>query len=293
MRRVFLLPMTCIAATLVAGCDLKEVYPTAAPAVGGVRFINAVPDSGGAYGFDMRFVDELESNAHFRQGFRNAPATTSGVTAATGVQYKPTAAGQRRFRIFLSDTIQSAASTVIADTTVTIVAGSNYSAILMGYARTGSTPSMRLLFIEENVADPGANVAVRVINTTGSAIDVRQYPVTSPATPLPGAPTWANVPAMSVSTYVTAAPNQIRFNVQPAGGGATLFAEALTLVGQAAFSTAGPTGRLDIEALPGTTVAGSAVTYIVFPPSVAGSRAASFTTAGGVSVWDRRPPLIP
>jgi hypothetical protein len=54
-----------------------------------------------------------------------------------------------------------------------------------------------------------------------------------------------------------------------------------------------PTGQYaDIEALPGTKVSGSAVTGIVFPPSVAGSKAAQFTTAGMAFMWDKRPPRI-
>lgn len=292
MRRVFVLSFLCISAAFVSGCSMKEVYPTAAPAVAGVRFINAVPDTAGGYGLDLRFVDILESNAQFRQNFRNGPATAGGVTASAGVQYKATAAGQRQFRIFLSDTLQSAASTVLKDTTVTLVAGSNYTALLMGYARTGQTPAMQLLFFEETVADPGTNVAVRVINTTGAAIDVRQY--VNGGT-VPATPTWANVPAMSVSTHITTAPSQIRFNVQPAGGGATLFADGLALIGTPASSTAGASGRLDIEALPGTTVAGSAITFIVFPRSVAGARTpqtAAYTVPAGMSVWDRRPPYV-
>jgi len=290
MRRVFVLSVVCLSAALISGCSMKEVYPTAAVPTAGVRFINAVPDTAGGYGLDLRFVDILESNAQFRQNFRNGPATAGGVTASAGVQFKAARAGQRQFRIFLSDTIQSAASTVLKDTTVTLEAGRNYTALLMGYARTGSTPAMRLLFFEETVADPGANVAVRVINTTATAIDVRQYPNGGA---IPGAATWANVAPMSVSTHITTAPSQIRFNVQPAGGGATLFADGLALIGSPASSTAGASGRIDIEALPGTTIAGSAITFIVFPRSVAGARTpqtAAFQVPAGMSVWDRRPP---
>ena len=292
MRRVFVLSLVCLSAVIAAGCSQKEVYPTALVPTAGVRFINAVPDTAGGYGLDLRFVDILESNAQFRMNFRSGPATAGGVTASAGVQYKAARAGQRHFRIFLSDTIQAAASTVLKDTTVTLEAGKNYTALLMGYARTGQTPAMQLLFFEETVADPGANVAVRVINTTGAAIDVRQY--VSGGT-LPVAATWANVAAMSVSTHITTAPAQIRFNVQPAGGGTALFADGLALLGSPAFSTAGASGRLDVEALPGTTIAGSAVTFIVFPRSVAGARTpqtAAFQVSAGASVWDRRPPYV-
>ena len=89
---------------------------------------------------------------------------------------------------------------------------------------------------------------------------------------------------------------QVLYNVQPAGGGVTLFANALTLIGAPASSTAGAGARLDLEALPGTTIPGSATTLIVFPRSTAGARTpqtAAFVVPAASSVWDRRPPYIP
>ena len=101
---------------------------------------------------------------------------------------------------------------------------------------------------------------MRVINTTSSTIDASRYAqgATAPATP-----SWANVAPYSVSTYQTAAPGQFMFNVKRAG--TALFADALALPGAAPRSSAGAGGKIDIEALPGTTVAGSAITAIVFP----------------------------
>jgi hypothetical protein len=146
---------------------------------------------------------------------------------------------------------------------------------------------MRLSVIDETVADPGAdNVALRVINTTNTAIDVRTY-VKGAA--VPATPTWANVGPYSVSTYVTVGTDTIQYNVQPAGGGTTLFADARALVGTAAITEApGP-----FDAIPGTMVGGSAVTLIVFPRSTAGSPApqtSAFQTPAGAFIWDRRPP---
>jgi hypothetical protein len=270
-----------LTAAAVAGCDRDDVVPTEDIPTAGLRFINAVPDTGAAYGLDFRFVDQPESNAHFRIPFRNNATTAGGVTASTLVQYKNARAGQRRFRIFLSDSLQSVTSIVLKDSTLTLEAGKNYTALLWGYARATGADRMRLTIIEESVADPGTNVALRVINATGGAVDVRQY--VSTATP-PAAATWANVAPFSISAYVTAAPGQKRYNVQPAGGGATLFADGLALPGTPA--------SVDIEAVPGTTVAGSAVTAIVFPRSVAGTRTpqtAAFQVPALSFVWDRRP----
>jgi hypothetical protein len=143
---------------------------------------------------------------------------------------------------------------------------------------------MRLTFMQDSPPDPGSQVALRVINATGSPIDARQYVSTGS---VPAAATWANIPALSASSFVNVAPSQYRFNVQPAGGGTALFTDALALPGAAA--------SVDVEALPGTTVGGSAVTAIVWPRSVAGSKAPqtgtpAFTAPAVSFVWDRRPP---
>jgi hypothetical protein len=295
MRRVVSLSVLGLAAVTISGCDLKEVYPTAIPPLAGVRFINAVPDTAGAYGMDLRFVDILESNAHFRQNFRNGPTTAGGVTASTGVQFKHARAGQRNFKIFLDDTLQSVATVEMKDTTVTLEAGKNYTALLWGYAnpagpnRPVGAPAMQLVFYEEAVADPAASIALRVINTSEIPYDVR-YRITGD--PLPGAATWA-APGRSISTYVTTTPGSKTFNVQPAGGGANVFADPLALLGAAASTTAAGSTVLDIEALPGTTVAGSAVTMIIWPRSVTGTRTpqtAAFQVPAATFIWDRRPP---
>ena len=274
--------MLCLAVLATGACNPDEVISTENIPTAGVRFINAVPDTGAAYGLDFRFVDLAENNAQFRIPFRNNPSTSGGVTASTQIQYKPARAGARHFRIFLSDSLQSVATVVLKDSTINIEAGKNYTVMLWGNARSTGADKMKLSVWEEAVADPGASVALRVINATSAPIDVRQYVSTGT---LPAAASWSAVPPLTASAYVTAAPAQFRFNVQPAGGGTTLFNDALALIGQA--------GTVDAEALPGTSVAGSAITAIVFPRSVAGSKApqaTAFTVPAISFMWDRRPP---
>lgn len=283
MRSMVRISMLCLAAGIVTACDRDEEFATENIPTAGVRFINAVPDTGAAFGLDFRFVDLIENNAHFRIPFRNNPATSGGVTASTLIQYKPARAGNRHFRIFLADSLQSVATVVLKDSTLTLEAGKNYTVMLWGNARVATGANrMRLSVWEETVADPGANVALRVINATDAPIDARQYVATGTA---PATATWANVAPYTASTFVPVAPAQIRYNVQPAGGGTTLVTDALALIGQAATA--------DLEATPGTTIAGSAVTAIVFPRSVAGSRApqgGAFNAPAISFMWDRRPP---
>jgi hypothetical protein len=292
MRRILQLSLVCFTAGVVGACSRDEVIATENIPTAGVRFINAVPDTAGGFGLDFRFIDIVESNAQFRVSFRNNPVTTSGVTASTLIEYKNARAGSRQFRIFLDDTLQNVASVVLKDSTMNIEAGKLYTVLLMGNARsTNAADKMRLMVIDESVADPGAQVALRVINTTSSPIDASRYAQggTAPATP-----SWANIPPYSVSSYQTAAPGQFMFNVKSAG--TNLFADAQALPGAAPRSSAGPGGKIDIDALPGTTVAGSAVTAIVFPRSTAGSKApqtAAFQVPAISFMWDRRPPRPP
>jgi hypothetical protein len=288
MQRFSRLSILCLgAAVAMSACNPEELIPTENIPTGGVRFINAVPDSAGSFGLDFRFLDIVESNAHFRISFRNSPTTTAGVIGASSVQYKGARAGNRNFAIFLNDTLQSIASTKLRDSTLTVEDGKNYSVILWGPARAGQ---MRMRVIPETVADPGTKVALRVINATGDPIDASPYLSSGTA---PAVPVWANVPAYSVSSYVLVDPGQYRYTVRAPGTTTPLFADQLALIGAVASSSPGAAPKIDIEPLPGTVVAGSAVTMVVFPRSTVGSKApqtAAFQVPGGAFMWDRRPP---
>lgn len=268
MRRILQLAAVCLTVAAVNACRPEEVILTEDIPTAGVRFIHAVPDTGA---MDMRPVDIVENSTFYGVTFRST----------TLLFYKNARAGSRNFRIFRSGDDASIASIVVKDTTVTLEAGHRYTFILWGFSRTGSSPAMKLDVIDDNPADPGAQVALRMVNAAAGlgGLDGRQYPATATA---PATATWGGVAALSASPYVTAATGSIRYNVQPAGGGTALFADATALAGVAA--------TVDIDAIPGTTVAGSAVSGFVFPRSVAGSTAANFTTPGITFLWDRRPP---
>ncbi len=183
MRRIYQLSVLGLAAGVVSACYPDSTVPTNTPPAAGVRFINAVPDSSGAFGFDFRFVDIVESNAQFRITFRNSPSqsvttgTTDTLVVGTAIQFKDAAAGSRHFRIFLSDTLQSIASTVVVDSTVTLVATHNYTFILWGNGRSakGAADAMHLSVIDEAPQDPGTQVGLRLINATSAPIDGSAY----------------------------------------------------------------------------------------------------------------------
>lgn len=293
MRRILQLSTLCAIMGVASSCQPDRVTNTPAIPSAGVRFINAVPDTGASFGIDFRFVDIVENSDAYRITFRNTPSTSGAVVAGAQIQYKPAQIGSRHFRIFLDDTIQAIASTVLKDSTVNLEEGHNYTFLLWGNARSSGADKMHLTVIDENVADPGQQVALRVINAGGTAVDVRQYATTGT---LPATADWPNVGPYSISTYKLVSPTTIKFNVQPAGGGTALFNDVQGVVGEKIGTTTGATTGggctvgVDCTVIPGTTVAGSAVTIVVFPRSVAGSKAANFTTPGAVTMWDRRPP---
>jgi hypothetical protein len=297
MRRILHLSMACLAAAALGACSTPDQVNINAPIPSaGVRFINAVPDTAGSSGMDFRFVDFVENNAQYAINFRNNLSTSGSgaalIPASTQIEFKDTQAGSRHFRIFLDDTIATIAQTVIKDSTLTIEANHRYTVLLWGNARGGANP-MKLTVIDETY-DPGAQVGLRVINTSSSAIDVREYSSTGT---LPASPTFSAVPGMTISGYVNAAPDTMRFNVQPAGGGAALFTDVRALVGTKIGTSAnGCIVGTDCDATPGTMAAGSAVTAIIFPRSVAGTRApqsSAFLVPAISFMWDKRPTRNP
>jgi hypothetical protein len=299
MRRTLKLSLLCLAAGAGACSSPDLVVPTENLPYAGVRFINAVPDTAGVGGLDMRWVDLFENNAQFRITFRNGPSNDVSLQA----QFKGAREGSRHFRIFLNDTIQSIASTVLVDDNVTLVKEKNYTAMLWGNARSTGADAMHFSFWEETVADPGAGkVALRIINTTSAAIDGYVFPVggTAPATP-----TWPNVAAYSASSYVVMDTTQYRFSARAAGTATVVVGNTNSMTGNVPScgnginpTSSNPSGcrtgeSPDIEAIPGTRVSQSAVSGIVWPRSTAGSAApqtTSFQSPAITFVWDRRPP---
>lgn len=280
MRRLLRFSVLCLALGAVNACKPEEVFITEVIPTAGIRFLNVVPDTGAV---DFRPVDIVENSTFYNMAHRS-----------TGLFfYKNARAGARHFRIFMSPdpsasaaVQQAQASTVVWDSVVNLNAGQLYTFILWGYSRTGSTPARGLTVIEDSPSDPGNQIALRVVHAAPGlgALDVRTY---KHGTPLPALATWAGVAEQSVSAYVLANPDSIRYNFQPAGGGANVIAsDPLALLGTAA--------TIDINPIPGTRVAGSAVTGFIVPRSVAGSTAPqTLTTPGFISVWDRRPPNAP
>jgi hypothetical protein len=315
MRRIFKLGYLGFVAGVVSACALPdEIVNTTAIPTAGVRFINAVPDTGM---MDFGFVDKVENSRHFQIAFRNtpviAPTTAVGVPASTTVQFKAAEAGSRRYVVFMDGTTGAVASDSVIGATVTLEAGKNYTFLLWGCANpTGpgraacATNPLAMNFFEDNVAAPSAgNVAVRIINASFASIDASQY-TDGTAAPTVAEATWTNIGPLTVGPYITRPSGIVWFRVTSPTGAvthATVAAQGTVLhrrglVGAAEILL--PPGPFD--AVPGTNIAGSAVTGIVFPASIAGTGAPQGTGSTSIPswtglaisyMWDRRPPRTP
>ena len=162
------LALTGLAALGACADGSKTILADKAP-IAYVRFVNAVPDSGGQ---DWRFVDAVEGS----------PATFSLTFRAIypGTSYQSVTPGARHLRIFQSATdltfndplkaSPALVSTVFFDTTLTLAEGTHYTIIAAGNLRAPRTA--KIVLLTDNYTDPGASVAVRMVNLGTSAVDV-------------------------------------------------------------------------------------------------------------------------
>jgi hypothetical protein len=273
MRRFFQWALCCVGIGAMVGCKPEEVIEVETPPTAGIRFLHLSPDFRAV---DLRPVDIVENSAFYNVSYRS-----------TGLfLYKNSRTDQaRHYKIFLSPVSTDPAEKQIADAqtvvadleNLTFEAGKRYTVVLWGYS-SGSPVPQRVEVLTDDPADPGAQVALRIINASGSAIDGRAYTGST----APGTPTWANVPALSASSYVNVnAASGMSFRATDVGSTTAL---------ATASAPAGTAQQVDFEAIPGTNVAGSAIVGIFAPRSVAGSAAPNITSAGFIFGFDRRPP---
>jgi hypothetical protein len=292
--RVKQLGLAIVGALALAGCS-KDDGPFFAPTVplAYVRFINAVPDT---VTQDFRFIDFLEYSPYAIQlGFRSF------------TPYQGAAPGSRHLRVFTdpggSPTLDQV-TRILVDEQVTLEADKYYSLVVTGFARTGSTPALRLQVYEDNFTDPGTQVAVRVVNLAAglNPINVALTPTHNEAIP---APTFSNVAYLDASNYLSRASGETFFRVQEttaateivaAGGSGNACANLVPLtpgnctgVGRRVPTGAAGDPVNQLTTIGGSGQSGSVVTGWVFPRSVAGSTAPNVTAPSIIFTVDRHP----
>ncbi len=230
-----------------------------------VRFVNAVPDTGTV---DLRFVDRVE----------NLPTLLGVAFQGHSGFYQRPQPGTRPARVFPSSSNVNLTQIMLVDTTLTLNADTRYTLVYAGRA-SGNQDRLAVLNDPAAPTPPANQIAIKVLHAavgTGN-VDVYIVPVASAtaATPTDFATSNAgvvrNVSYLAQSGYVNVAVRPTttgalyRFVVTGAGSTTPLFAATPNQPGAASnISTVGPQ--------PGVQISGSALTVVVAPGSVAGTR---------------------
>jgi hypothetical protein len=249
-----------------------------------IHIINAVPDTGF---MDFRFTDTID-------GVPNVEFVNLAFRGGTNVGYQSVSPGSHHIRVFMGSANTNAAglpndptivSTVMGDTTFTFVDGVHYTFVFRGTARNAS---QKFTITTDNFTTP-AGISVRAINAASFAADFYVAAGTAVATTVSGTPTFAAVAPFTGSAYtgfaVAAATSGYTVTADTAGTVTPIWSTLMATGSAGAPEVLGVSGAL--QALPGSKIAGSIFTAVLFPSSVTGSKAASFPAPGVVLVPDR------
>ena len=291
LHRIFLLSAT-VAVVGACGSDSTSPKFVTPPPAGLVRFINAVPDTGFQ---DFRFVDVVD-------GVPNVEFVNLPFRGGTNVAFQRTAVGTHHVRVFMGSSNTTAAapngfdpavvSTVMADTTVAINQDVAQTFIFYGSARAKTQKFLITTDDRPTITAAAGTFGFRATNLTAGAVDVYLVPGATAATAPSGTAVLTNLAPLATSSYITpavaAATGGYTVVVTQAGTN-TVVATQLMPAGSAFVAEVpGASGALDPVA--GSRISGSVFSAYIFPPSVAGSKAASFTTPGVGLAIDRNPP---
>lgn len=262
----------CIVAGGVAACGDEKLGPP--PPIGALRFINAVADTGA---MDFRVVDIVG----------DAPQLLGNAFRAAS-PYQAVEAGNRHLKVFItpSQTDTLVGSPTVWDTTFTFVAGTNYTVIMTGFARTGSTPALRMLILQDDPTAPAAGqIRLRAVNAGSGlgAIDAFWRPTAAAA---PGTGFATNLAFGAAGTYAPLDTAALQVAATATGTTTPTLADVVGPPGVAGTPAANP--------IAGTRIAGSVLTAFLVPASVVGSTApqgGAFATPTILYLADRRPDM--
>jgi hypothetical protein len=277
--RFFRVFFALLPAVALAACSDISGKATAAsnPPLAYVRYFNAVGDT---LPLDFRPIDQIE----YSTPFLAVPYRGIGIGNYQGYQ-----ATSRHIRVFPNSQDFATTSSILVDTTMSLTAGTYYTVVHTGYARAGASPKQGLMVLTDVFPAAGANVAIRVLNAGPDLGNVDVYITATATEPLPATPTFANVNFKGVSAYTTRAPGPIVMRVYAAGTTTTALVTATASAGTVGTSTANP--------IPGSGVAGTIYTAMIYSKAVLGSSASvtagtGQNTAPSLVYWvDKLPPL--
>ena len=254
------------AGTLSFGaCSSDTITTTTLPPLAGVRFINALSDTGAV---DIRMIDQVELSA-----------VANKLAFRDGTEHQPTEARARHIRVFPNSFDQAITQKYMLDTTITLVADTRVTLLLTGSARAKTVKFV--VITDSPPAVTAGQIAVRAVNAATGAIDA--YVVTDTTVAIAAGTPLANVAPLATSVYVTRATGAAAIRVTDAGS-ATVNISAPGPVSPALLA-----GELPAA---GVNSAGTAFSVFYFPRAVAGSSApqtAAFLKPGAIWFVDRVP----
>ncbi|MCU0649615.1 MAG: DUF4397 domain-containing protein [Gemmatimonadaceae bacterium] len=254
-------------ALVAAGCaDSTDPIVEPRPALGFVRFVHAVADTGA---LDYRFIDQVEY-APFQLGLNYR-----GIG-----RYQGATTGARRFRVFPTSNNLAVTSQILIDTTITVEAGRYYTVLHVGLARAGAATADRVVVIDDTPATLpiGTQISVRAVHAGTGIGNVDVYATAAAADPLPATPTFANIAFLGRSPYANVATGALTARLTAAGQRDVLITSA---------GPAGTPGTSAANPIGGTTIGGSVLTAFAFPAGAGAN--AGITSPSVIWALDRRP----
>lgn len=274
--RILRFSVACALGSAAMACTKEATFSVPLPPLAGIHWVNAVPDTGQ---LDFRIVDIVSNAGLYDANFRGS-----------NMFYQAIEAGSRTLRIFNSSTDPAIARTSVGETSLSLSASTNYTFIHRGFSRTGQLPARETILLIDTPPTPAAGqVAARAVHAGAGmgAVDVFVVKrAVNPATAdsLPDTPHSANLTYGNATAYLSRAADvtgEALRVVFTTAGTKTVLASVTAPAGSAGSTTTTP--------IAGGTQAGSVMTAVLVPPSVAGSQAPSFTTPSAVYLVDRRP----
>jgi len=254
--------LVCMMSVALAACTEEQqgvLQPM--PPLAGLRYVNLVNDTGAVDFRIINFIGDAPNAG--AAGYRTGGAPY-GVPNTLLPPHWPVEAGRDvHIRVFMNGTTPEIASQVVFDTTCTFSEGANYTFYLYGSART--TNGVHALVTADGPTAP-TGVAFRVINFLGTAQDLDIVARTA-TQPLGGATAmFAGVQPGAVTAYTDLAVSTAYKGVLTAAGTRGPFLSAHHV-------PPGVVGTGTSNPVAGTALAGTAISAVIVPASVAGSPA--------------------
>ncbi len=266
--RFFRILVVGIAVAAVGACNDDEITNTTPPPLAGVRFINAMADTGAV---DIRMIDQVPWSA-----------LALSLAFRSGTEHQPTEARARHIRVFPTSRNPVVTSNFMLDTTITFAANQNYTLLLAGSAKNNTD---RFIVVTDDAAAPAAgSISIRAVNASCGPAGTPNVDFLAGADSTALASLGANIAPGSASAYQSRTAGSLlgRFTTTVAP----------TRVAQAAGPVA-PATPAGARPAAGVNSAGTVLSAYCFPASVAGTSApqdtVTFNRAGVVYFVDRVP----